>query len=67
MNERIKIESYKKPEITIASSKDDFIPMGNLDVLIDGVPIVTVHYVYPYIDNAGVHTLAEKIAKMLGQ
>ena len=50
------------PEITVARAEG---LSSDLHVLIDGKPLVTVHYVYPWIDNAGQYSIAEKIAKML--
>jgi hypothetical protein len=51
-----------RPEITIGRPEG----LGSdLEVRIDGKPLVTIHYVYPWIDNAGQYSIAEKIAKML--
>lgn len=62
MNKPISIEKIVKPEITI-SPADGFLS-SDLSVRIDGEPVVTVHYVYPWIDNASQHAIAEKIATM---
>ncbi len=61
-NKVVQVQEVIYPEITVAREEG----MGsNLQVLIDGKPLVTVHYVYPWIDNAGQYSIAEKIAKML--
>ena len=61
-NKVVQVQEVIYPEITVAREEG----MGsNLQVLIDGKPLVTVHYVYPWIDNSGQYSIAEKIAKML--
>lgn len=58
----VKVNEVVYPEITVAREPG----LGsNLQVLIDGKPLVTIHYVYPWIDNSGQYSIAEKIAKML--
>lgn len=58
----VQVNEVIHPEITVAREPG----LGSdLQVLIDGKPLVTVHYVYPWIDNAGQYSIAEKIAKML--
>ena len=57
----IKVVSVDKPEITVGRPEG----LGSdLEVRVDGEPLVTVHYVYPWIDNASQYYIAEKIAKM---
>ena len=62
MNESKIVVEVVKPEITIARGE---VQSSDLQVLIDGEPLVSIHYVYPWIDNAGQWSIAEKIAKML--
>ena len=50
-----------KPEITIGRPEG---LSSDIEVKIDGEPLVTVHYVYPWIDNHSQWKIAEKIAKM---
>lgn len=58
----IKVESVDKPEITVGRPEG----LGSdLEVRINGEPLVTVHYVYPWMDNASQWALAERIARML--
>lgn len=58
----IKVESVDKPEITVARAHG----LGSdLEVRVNGEPLVTVHYVYPWMDNASQWAMAERIAQML--
>lgn len=61
MTDQIQVTEIIKPAITVDRANG---LSGDLQVLIDGNPVVTVHYVYPWIDNAGQWSIAEKIAKM---
>lgn len=57
----VKVDGFIKPGITIGRPEG----LGSdLEVRIEGKPVVTIHYVYPWIDNGGQYALAEKIAKM---
>lgn len=58
----VRIESIVGPEITVASAGG---LSSDLQVLVDNRPVISIHYVYPWIDNAGQWALAEKIAKQL--
>lgn len=58
----IQVTEVIHPEITVARAEG----LGSdLEVRIDGKPLVTIHYVYPWIDNSGQYAIAEKIATML--
>lgn len=57
----VQVSEFFKPEITVGRPEG----LGSvLEVRIDGKPIVTIHYVYPWIDNGGQYAIAEKIADM---
>jgi hypothetical protein len=57
----VKVDKIIEPEITIGRPEG----LGSdLEVRIDGKALVTIHYVYPWIDNSGQYAVAEKIAKM---
>ena len=57
----IQVDRIIEPSVTVGRPEG----LGSdLEVRIDGKPIVTVHYVYPWIDNAGQYAIAEKIAAM---
>ena len=60
MKEPIKVEIHK-PHIGITSDI-----WGKTYVMVDGRALVQINYLAPYIDNAGVRSLAVNIAKMLG-
>ena len=62
MKEPIQITEIIKQELTVGRAPK--FPGSDLEVRIDGKPIVTIHYVYPWIDNAGQYNIAEKIVKM---
>jgi hypothetical protein len=49
------------PEITVGPADG---LSSDLEVRVDGTPVVTVHYVYPWIDNSTQYAIAEKIVKM---
>lgn len=57
----VQVTEIIRPEITVARAEG----LGSdLEVRVDGKPVVTIHYVYPWIDNGGQYALAEKIAAM---
>lgn len=57
----VQVDRIIRPEISIARAEG----LGSdLEVRIDGKPLVTIHYVYPWIDNSGQWAIAEKIAAM---
>ena len=58
----IKVTEVDKPEVTVARAHG----LGSdLEVRVNGEPLVTVHYVYPWTDNASQWAWAERIARML--
>lgn len=58
----VQVTEVIKPEITVGRPEG---LSSDLEVRLDGKPLVTVHYVYPWIDNAGQYSIAEKIATMV--
>lgn len=61
MQTPIQVTEIITPEVTVARAEG----LGSdLEVRVDGKPLVTIHYVYPWIDNSGQYAIAEKIANM---
>ena len=60
MNE-IKIAKEIKPEIKVMG--DAF---GGTHILLDGRVFITINYLAPWIDNAGMRSLANDIVNLLG-
>lgn len=58
----IRVVEYIQPKLKI----DRLDVFGNLSVILDGKPIITIHYIYGRIDNASQWALARQIAKSFG-
>lgn len=57
----IKIAKEIKPEIKVMG--DAF---GGTHILLDGRVFITINYLAPWIDNAGMRSLANDIVNLLG-
>jgi hypothetical protein len=58
--EPIKVEIIK-PHIDALS--DIF---GGISIMVDGREFIKINYIAPYIDNAGMRSLSNKILRMIG-
>lgn len=61
MTKTVKIQEIQNPKITVGSARG---LSSDVVVYINDEPLVTVHYVYPWIDNTSQYSIAEKIAKL---
>lgn len=59
--DEIKIVKEIKPEISIIG--DAF---GGMNIMLDGRRFITISYLSPWIDNAGMRSLANDIVKLIG-
>ena len=58
--DEIKIAQEVRPEISIVG--DAF---GGTHILLDGRTFITINYMAPWIDNAGIRSLSNDIVKLL--
>lgn len=58
--EPIKVEIIKPH---IAALSDIF---GGINIMVDGREFITINYLPPYIDNAGMRKLSNNILRMIG-
>lgn len=61
MNKEPTLVKEIKPEIKVLG--DAF---GGTHILLDGKVFITINYLAPWIDNAGMRSLANDIVKLLG-